>query len=388
MSFEIIIFQLGILLLFAKILGEITKKLIASSLVGEIVAGVIVGPVLGLVSPNETLEFFAFLGLLVLVFMIGLETKFGEIKKDVYTGIWLAVIGAVLSFAAGYFIGDLIFGSFNVGIAIGVAMISTSTAIPIKILIDRGDYHTRTGKVFVIMAIADDVIAILALSLLVSYFAAGTIAFADVLSLFFAILGFIFVLVTAGDKIINKFIRFVHRSRDEQILFTIPLAIAFLVGVWSENIGLAVIMGVFIAGMAMSRSYFRESIIAPKIKTFGYGFLVPIFFAYSSIFVDLGSLVNLWHLVLLLLAVGIVTKAFGSGFMARYFGFDRRAQAIFAIGMVPRGEYGIVISQIALAAGILTGEIYTVLISFIVLTVILAPLLFGLEERMTKKYGR
>lgn len=388
MSFDVIIVQLAVLLFFAKVLGEITRRLGVSSLVGEITAGIVAGPLLGIVSPNDTLGFFAFLGLLILVFMIGLQTKFDEIKKNMYTGIGLAIAGAALTFVAGFLLGELLFGSFNVGIAIGVAMISTSTAIPIKILIDRGEYHTRIGRVFVIMAIADDIIAILALSLLVSYLSAGSIVFLDVVTLFFAILGFIFVLVTAGDRAINRALEFIHRSKDEEILFTIPLVIAFVVGVWSQNVGLAVIMGVFIAGMAMSRSYVRSSIIEPKIKTFGYSLFVPIFFAYSSIFINLGALASLWWVIALMLVVGIATKAIGSGFLARYAGFDSRSQAIFAIGMVPRGEYGIVISQAALAAGVLSQDIYTALISFIVLTVILTPVLFAAEAKLAKGYGR
>ena len=192
MLLENLVFQLGGLLIFAVILGEITSRMGISSLVGQILAGILAGPVLGWVHPNHVLEFFSFLGLMILVFLIGLETKIDDIKKDVYVGIGLAASGALLTFVAGFFIGELLFGSFNIGLAIGVAMISTSTAVPIKILIDRKEYHTHTGRIFVIMAIADDVIAILALSLLVSYISVGNVSLTYVTSLFLAILGFIF----------------------------------------------------------------------------------------------------------------------------------------------------------------------------------------------------
>lgn len=382
MPFEELIFQVGVLLVFAVVLGELTARLGFSSLVGQILAGIIAGPLLGWVKPNGTLEFFSFLGLTVLVFLIGLETKIDDIKKDIYTGIALAASGAALTFIAGFLLGELLFGSFNIGLAIGVAMISTSTAIPIKILIDRKQYHTPTGKVFVIMAIADDVIAILALSLLVSYVSIGHISLTYVASLFLAILGFIFFILTFGDKVINKFISFIQKSRDPEILFTIPLAIAFIISIWGENIGLAAITGAFIAGMAMSRSYFREQIIQPKMRIFGYGLFIPLFFAYSSIFVDIPTFFTSWHIITIILLAGILTKAVGSGMMSRYFGFDGKSQAIIAIGMVPRGEYGIVVSQIALTAGIITNQIYTIMISFIVITVIITPILFELENKI------
>jgi Kef-type K+ transport system membrane component KefB len=378
--FEGIIFQLGVLLVFAVILGEITSRLGVSALVGQILAGIIAGPVLGWVHPNNILEFFSFLGLIILVFLIGLETKVDDLRKDVYIGIALAASGSLLTFVAGFLLGEMIFGSFSIGLAIGVAMISTSTAIPIKILIDRKEYHTHTGRIFVIMAIADDVIAILALSLLVSYVSVHSISLTYITSLFLAILGFIFFILTFGDKAINRIIGVVQKSRDPEILFTIPLALAFFISIWSEHIGLAAITGAFIAGMAMSRSYFRESIIQPKMKTFGYSIAIPIFFAYSSIFVDLSTFVAYWYLIVVILIVGILSKAIGSGFMSRYFGFDKKSQAIISIGMIPRGEYGIVVSQIALAAGIITGQIYTLMISFIVLTVILTPIFFKLLD--------
>lgn len=381
MAFEGLLFQLGILLVFAVILGEISSRLGISSMVGQIVAGIVAGPVMGWVRPDALLAFFSFLGLVVLVFLIGLETKVEEIRKDVYVGILLAASGALLSFVAGFLLGQLLFGGFSTGLAVGVAMISTSTAVSIKVLIDRKQYHTHTGRIFVIMAIADDVIAILALSLLVSYTSLGHISLMYVASLLLAILGFIFFILTFGDRVINKSIGFLQKSHDPEVFFTIPLVIAFVVSIWSENIGLAAVTGSFIAGMAMARSYFRESVIQPKMKVFGYGFVVPIFFAYSSIFVDLSIFATSWHIILVILAAGILAKAIGSGFMSRYFGFDSKAQKIISLGMIPRGEYGIVISQIALGAGIITGQVYSIMIVFILLTVILTPVLFGIESR-------
>jgi len=386
MPFETLIFQAGILLVFAVFLGELTSRIGISSLVGQILAGILAGPVFGLVHPDHMLEFLSYLGLLMLVFLIGLETKLDDIKKDVYTGIALAGSGALLTFVSGFLLAEVLFGSFNVGLAVGVAMISTSTAIPIKILLDRKEYHTPTGRVFVIMAIADDVIAILALSLLVSYIGAGGVSMTYVVSLLLAILGFIFFILTFGDRVINSFINAVQKSHDPEILFTIPLAIAFAISIWSENIGLAAVTGTFIAGMAMSRSYFRESIIQPKIKTFGYSLVIPMFFAYSSIFIDLSTFLSSWHLILMIFIVGILAKAIGSGLMSRFFGFRRRSQAIIAIGMIPRGEYGIVISQIALASSLISNQIYTIMISFIVLTVIVTPILFEIEKKINGKY--
>jgi len=385
MSSEIageILLDLALIILFANVLGEITRRMKMSPLVGQITAGLIAGPVLGIVHPNEVLEIFSFLGIMILAFLIGLETRFADIQKDVYVGSALAISGALLTFIAGFLVGDIIFADWKTGIVLGIAMISTSTAIPLKILIDRGQYHTRMGKVFAIMAIADDVIAILALSLLVAFFSGAGISFTKVSSLFFAILGFIFLVYTVGDKLINKFVNAFTIMHDENIFLAIPMAIVFVVAFVSESIGLAAISGAFLTGMALSRSELKNSLITPKINVLGYSFIIPVFFAYSALFIDIPTVYRHYNVILLLLFAGVIAKAIGSGYFSRFAGFDSRAQRIFAIGMIPRGEYGIVISQVALARGLVSTEIYTLLISFIVLTVILAPILFSLESRV------
>lgn len=376
-----ILLDLALIILFANVLGEITRRMKASPLVGQIAAGFIAGPVLGLVHPNSVLEIFSFLGIMILAFLIGMETKFEDLQRDIYIGSALAFSGAILTFIAGFLLGDVLFHDWKTGIVVGVAMISTSTAIPLKILIDRGQYHTRAGKVFAIMAIADDIIAILALSLLVAFFSGAGISLYGVAKLFFAILGFIFLIYAVGDKVINRFVNMFTVMHDEGVFLAIPMSIVFIVAFVSESIHLAAISGAFLAGMALSRSELKDSLITPKINTLGY-FIIPVFFAYSAVFIDIATVFRHYDTILLILLAGVAAKAVGSGYLSRFAGFDGRAQRIFAVGMIPRGEYGIVISQVALTKGLISGEIYTILISFIVLTVILAPILFSLEGRV------
>ena len=247
---------------------------------------------------------------------------------------------------------------------------------------EKNQHRTRTGHVFITMALADDVIAIMALSLLVGFFSGTFLAFSNIGTLFFAVLGFILLTLTFGAKVIGQFIKTLHLVKDEQTFFSITLAIIMVITFMSEKIGLAAITGAFLAGIAMSSISHRDELIAPKISALGYSFLVPIFFAYSALFLEPSALLSSIGIILVILVVGIITKAIGSGFFARFFGFSAKSQRIIAIGMIPRGEYGIVISQVALAAGILTQQIYTIMIAFIVLTVVLTSVLFSLEEKL------
>jgi len=247
---------------------------------------------------------------------------------------------------------------------------------------EKNQHKTRTGNAFITMALADDVIAIIALSLLVGLFSGTLLAFNNIGTLFFTVLGFILLVVTFGAKVIGYFIKALHLVKDEQTFFSITLAIIMVITFLSEKIGLAAITGAFLAGIAMSSISHRDELIAPKISTLGYSLLVPIFFAYSALFLEPAALISSLGIILVILAVGIITKAIGSGFFARFFGFSAKSQRIIAIGMIPRGEYGIVISQVALAAGMLTKDVYTIMIAFIILTVILTSMLFSLEEKL------
>lgn len=377
-----VFFEIGIILLLAKLFGEVTRRLKLSSIVGEVIAGIAVGSIFHF-RPDHFLEIISGIGILILVFLIGLETRFEEIKKDVYRGSILAIIGSLFTFVGGLILGELIFGSINTGIVIGIAMISTSTAIPIKALMDRGELRTPVGKILVVISVADDIIAILALSIMSNFFSTGTIGFWSVSGLFLIMLGFIYFTLTVGMKTVEKIISFVgYHIKDEQALVAVPIAVALATAALSQRLDLAAVTGAFIAGMIMGRSVFTRSIIIPKIETVGFGFFIPIFFAYSGMLVDITSISQTWWIIVSLVVIGSLTKIIGSGFFAKFFGYGRREQVIIAISMVPRGEYGIVISQLALAIGVISGSIYTILLSFVVATIVITPFLFRLEEKI------
>lgn len=370
-----ILLDIALILIAAKVLGEISERLGFSPLVGEVVAGVLLGPVLLLIGPDPFLEQIAGFGILFLLFIIGLETNFDAVKKDAYRGSVLAILGAALSFAAGFFIGTTFFGSANTGIFMGIAMVSTSTAITLRSLIDVGEMKTRVYEMSLAIDMADEVIAILSLSLLVTYFTYGSVQIWTVVGLFFAVLGFFLLIMTAGTRIVNKFLEFFRVMKDEQILVAIPLVIVFFVAFLSEQTGIAGVTGAFLAGMAMSKSRMTESTILPKVKVLGYGFFIPLFFAYSAIIFDLAALENYWFVILLLLVAGSLAKVVGCGYFSGFYKFGRREKMLIGIGMIPRGEYSIVIAQLALAAAIITSQLYTVVVAYVILSILITPVL-------------
>ncbi|MEK6887878.1 MAG: cation:proton antiporter, partial [Candidatus Aenigmatarchaeota archaeon] len=373
---------IAIILITAKIFGEIAEQLKFSSLVGEVIAGITVGPLLGLVHPNVFLSQVASFGILFLLFLIGLNTKFDEFKKDIYRGSFLAVAGALISFVAGFMIGYGVFNNMEIGMVLGIAMLSSSTAISLRSLIDIGEFRSTVYQKLTAVASADDVLAVLALSLLTTYFTYGVVEIWKIAALFFAVLGFFFLILTVGSKLMAGFLHMFSKVRDDQIMLSIPLVIVFIVAFVSEHVGIAGVTGAFLAGMAMNRSHLAESVIAPKIKTIGYGFFIPLFFAYSALILDIGALVSYTGIIVLLVIVVSLSKLVGCGFFGKIYNFEKKEQLMIGLGMVPRGEYSIIVAQVALTAGVLTQQIYTIVIAVVLLTIIITPILFRFVQNM------
>jgi len=381
-----ILLSIALILLVAKLFGEVAERLKVSSLVGEVLAGIILGPVLMWVTPSPLLGQIANFGILFLLFLIGLETSSEQFKKEIYTGSYIAIAGCGLSFVFGFAVGMFMFNSVIIGIFLGFAILSTSTAITMRSLIDIGEFKTRISNMALSIDIADEVIAILSLSLLTAFLTYGTVRIWEAIALFFAILGFFLVIITVGSKFIGRCLRVFQTLRDEQIIVAISLVIVFVVAFASENVGIAGVTGAFLAGMAMSRSHLTEPIIIPKMKIIGYGFFIPLFFAYSAILMDLNALFTSTVLIIILVILGLIAKLIGTGFFSSLFGFSRKEQLILGLSMLPRGEYSILIAQIALGASILSKELYTVIIAFVLITVILTPILLKLAKAKGFKY--
>ncbi len=371
-----ILLNLGILLLSAKIFGEIAERFRVSSMVGEIVGGIIVGPLLGFITPSSGLQEFADFGIIMLMFLIGLSTKFEDAKQEIYAGSALALVGMGLSFIVGVAVGYFLLENLLIGIILGASIISTSTAITMRSLMDLGEFKDRVGRLSLSIDIADEVVAILTLTLLSTWVAIGSVEIWKVFGLFFAVIGFFVIILTAASKFFSKFLSALHRIKDEQIMLAAPLVLVFFVAFFSEHVSIAAITGAFLAGMAMSQTPFTESIIIPKVKVLAFGFFVPIFFAYSAVILDISVFLNPALLTVLAVLVigGILAKLIGCGLFSRLFSVNDREQRLIGAGMIPRGEYSIIIAQFALAAAIITQQIYTVVIAFVMVSILVTPI--------------
>ncbi len=376
-----VLLEIALILIVAKVFGEIAQRLKFSPLIGEILAGILLGPVLFLVHPSDFLERVASFGILLLLFLIGLHTRFDEFKKDIYRGSVLALAGVLISFAAGFIIGYGVFSSFTTGIVLGVVLLSSSTAIALQSLADVGEFRTALYHKLTAVSSADDVVGILALSLLTTYLTYGTVEIWKVVALFFAVIGFFFLILTFGSNAMSRFLEFFQRVKDEQIMLSIPLVILFVVAFVSEHVGIAGVIGAFLAGIAMNKSHLAESVIVPKVKTIGYGFFIPLFFAYSAVILDLAALVNYTGIIILLVISIAFAKILGCGVLGSIYGFSKKEQLMIGIGMIALGEYSILVAQIALGAGALTQTVYTIIVAVVLISIIITPILMRIVHK-------
>ena len=374
-----VLLQLFAILVAAKIGNEIFRRLGQPTVVGEILGGVIAGPaVLGVYEVNAETELFAEIGVVLLLFQVGLETRLHDLLRVGRTALAVGILGVILPFAGGFVAAELAGGDLALAIFLAAALTATSVGITSNVLRDLGALNTRSGRIILGAAVIDDVLAIMILSV-ASGVAAGSFAITNVLSLLVVAILFIAAVVIGGTRILRR-----RRSilTDPEFADTplLPGMIVMLgLAALASVIGLAAIIGAFLAGMVVGESSERHALEAEVAPVAA--FFTPFFFGFIGAQVDLGGLANLESLALL---AGITVLAVASKFVGAFIGAlgQGRAQAtLVGWGMIPRGEVGIVVAGLGLSTGAIESEIYSVVVGMAILTTLIVPPLLPMLVR-------
>jgi len=366
-----ILVQLFAILVAAKIGNEIFRRLGQPTVVGEILGGVLAGPaVLGVYEVNAETELFAEIGVVLLLFQVGLETRLHELLRVGSTALAVAVLGVVLPFAGGFAAAAVAGGELPVAIFLAAALTATSVGITSNVLRDLGAISTTSGRIVVGAAVIDDVLAIMILSV-ASGVAAGSFSAASLLSILAVAILFIGVVVIGGTRMLRR-----RRSLLTEPAFAdtpfLP-GMIFMLGLaaLASAVGLAAIIGAFLAGMVVGESSERHALEAEVAPVAA--FFTPFFFGFIGAQVDLAALASL-DAVLLLIAItalAVFTKFVGAFIGA--LGQGRARATLIGWAMVPRGEVGIVVAGLGLSAGAIGSEIYSVVVGMAVITTLIVP---------------
>lgn len=377
MTLETILFSIAVLLVSAKFLGEIFERLGFSSLVGEVIAGIIVGQsILNIVQPSETMNVLAGIGILFLMFIIGLHAKFEEaLEENVYSAAIIAVLGGTLSFVFSFAVGIGLGYSMMVAVAIGVALISTGMGITLRALSELGQFYGKISKALILSNVADDIFSIIAMSIFLGFIQYGQVNILGSWQVFLLIIGFFLIIIKFGGLIAEKVMNMTVKMKDQESMIAIPVVLMFLIALLSQQINIAGVTGAFLAGIILAKTPYAETTIIPKARTLGYGFLIPLFFAYTGVNVNIFSIGSGWVLLIALLVAAIAGKYIGCYLGAKISGYDESESKKIGWGMIPRTEYTLVIGQIALVAGAITTGVHSVLVLLVLILTIITPII-------------
>ncbi len=364
--------DLFIVLLAAKLGDELFRRLRQPTLVGEILAGLLVGPaVFGLVEPSEVLEVFAELGVVFLLFWVGLETRLSELREVGPTAISVGVLGVAIPFAGGLALGAALGESTATSLFLAAALVATSVGVTSAVLIDLGVLERRASRTILGAAIVDDILALLLVAVAAGVAAEGGVDVGAIAVTAAIAVAFVVFVALGGTRLLQARPALLHAPRFSESPLLPAVIICLGLAAFAAQIGLAAIIGAFLAGMVVAETRDQSPIeeeVAPL-----YAFFPPFFFAFIGLELSLAALGDLDTLLLL---AGVSALAVATKFGGAYIGamrMGRRDATFVGVGMVPRGEVGIIVAGIGNATGTIDAELFAVIVAMSVLTTLLVP---------------
>jgi Kef-type K+ transport system membrane component KefB len=372
---------LAMLLVFgsAKLLDELFERLHQPGIVGQILAGVLIGPgVLGWLQPDAFLSTLAELGVMFLLFRVGLEVKASELIEVGPMATAVAMLGVVVPFLFGWGLLSAWGEPQTEAIFVGAAMVATSVGITAQVLAAKGLLATRASRIILAAAVIDDVLGLLILAL-VSGLARGRVNLLELALTAGLAIGFTLIVAKWGTRAMEHVVPKMNaKLRGGESEFTMAMILLFalsLVAVWA---GVAAIIGAFLAGMALADSVDRRVHDLTQGVT---ELLVPFFLAGIGLHMNLASLASPGVALLagLVLLAAVASKFIGCGLGAARLGW--RDASRVGVGMIPRGEVGMVVAQLGRSLGVISEHVYAVVVVMSVATTLVAPPLLRLVFR-------
>jgi Kef-type K+ transport system membrane component KefB len=365
-------FLLQLLVIFAaaKLFGELAERIGQPAVLGEMVGGILVGVSgLQLVDPgNNVIHLLAQLGVIMLLFLIGLETDLPRLLSVGGPALLVAVVGVALPMAAGFGIGAALGYPHALSLFIGASLTATSVGITARVLSDLGHLKDPESQVILGAAVLDDIIGLVLLALLNAVAGGKRLTVLAASRTTLIAFGFVIVAIVVGSLLAPLLIRLITRLHVGQALLFASMMLALALAWIAESVGSALIIGSFAAGVVLARTE-KAKQLDHEVHDVAQ-FFIPIFFVSVGAAVDLKAMTTPFLLLgVLLTVVGVVGKVL-AGFVA--WGENLR-RIVIGFGMVPRGEVGLIFAQIGLSAGLLSMGVYSAIAMMIILTTLMTP---------------
>lgn len=361
-------------LLGAKILGELCERLGQPAVLGELLAGVLLGPsLLGLVPLSAGILLIAEIGVLLLLFEVGLETDLGELLRVGGPAMAVAVVGMALPFLGGYLLTRAAGFSTLTAIFVGAALTATSIGISSRVLSDLGLLASREGQIILGAAVADDILGLVVLAVVSRIAATGSVGVWEAGKAGLLSFGFLLVALSAGMPLGRLLVRVVGRASVRGILVAVSVAFALLAALGAQAAGSAAIVGAFAAGLVLARTNRGHDIrdaVRPIVDVFA-----PVFFVSIGAQVDVGYLNPAVpaNRAALLLALGLTAVGAVGKFAAGFAAWGKVRRSFIGAGMIPRGEVGLIFAQIGRQNGALPEPAFIAVVLAVFATTFLTP---------------
>ena len=366
---------LTLVLLSTAVVGHLCRRINIPAVVGQLLVGIILGPaVLGWVANNSFMHTFSEIGVIILMFMAGLESDLDLLKRYLKPSLAVAVFGVILPVGLVYWFGTFFDLTTEGALFLGVTFAATSVSITVEVLKEMNKLTSKEGSTILGAAVIDDILAVLILSVLISVY--GNVGGANGtgnlgLNLIFQVIYF------AGVYVIFKWLAPILMSLGEKLEVPASVVLMSLVmclgmGYLADLVGLSAVVGSFFAGLAVGQTEYRDE-VDHSIVPIGYAVFILMFFVSIGLNMTFDGFFKDLKFTIPLLILALFTKWAGCGFGARITGLSFHSSSIIGAGMVSRGEMALIVAQAGFEAGLLHKDFYSGVILVIILTTILAP---------------
>ncbi|MBO8175177.1 MAG: cation:proton antiporter [Thermococcus sp.] len=360
--------MIALMLAAAKLLGWIFEKVGQPVVLGQILGGLIIGV---FAESNEIIREFANLGVLLLLFLAGIESDLSEFKRVGKPSMFVAGVGVAIAFLFGFLVA-LPFVEFHEALLYGAIMTPTSVSITVRVLMELRRLRTKEGTTILAAAVVDDVLGILILTIIMSLLREGSIHYDAIIEILIEVAGFLAVFLYLGPVLAEKVFKKISRIDLPESTTTFAIVFLILFAYLAEHLNLASILGAYMVGLTIGQTNYRKQVENP-INTLGYSLFIPLFFVEVGMRIELSYILHAGLFAVIYAIAAILSKILGCGIGAYLGGFDPKASLRIGVGMIPRLGVELAMLAIAMASGVIGAEALTVAIFMVFVTTIITP---------------
>lgn len=366
--------QLVLILVLTKLGAHLADYFNLPSVIGELLVGIIAGPaVLHLLSYGTFIHYFAEIGVIILMFIAGLEGDLKLLFRYWKPALTVATLGVIFPTAAAVL---LCVGMFNfsmtTAVFLGLILSATSVSITVQVLKEMDYMNTREGAIILGAAVADDIICVVLLGISTSLFGNASSQNQSLLGMVLPKVLFFVVTIALAKWVVPAFLKLVSRVKASENLTTGAMVLCFGFAFLAVQMGMSDVLGAYIAGLAISETSYKDQ-LARKIEPIGYAVFIPVFFVSIGLEITFKGMQNDLVFIGLLLVIAVLGKQIGGALGAKLFGLTWNEANVVGAGMVSRGEMALVVANVAVSAGLIDHNHYTAMIVVTVMATLLAP---------------